>query len=47
VGVLAMMWIAFFYPISGVAFASMLPVERLWRLRWLRPLADRLGLAQT
>lgn len=32
VGVLAMMWIAFFYPISGVAFASMLPVERLWRL---------------
>jgi hypothetical protein len=38
VGVLAMMWIAFFYPISGIAFASMLPVERLWRLRFLKRL---------
>lgn len=38
VGVLAMMWIAFFYPISGIAFASMLPAERLWRLRFLKRL---------
>ena len=32
-GVLAIMAIAFPYPLSGVAFASLLPAERLWRLK--------------
>lgn len=38
VGVVALMAIAFPYPISGVAFASFMPVERIWRWRWLSPL---------
>jgi hypothetical protein len=36
VGVLATMAIAFVYPISGVGFAALTPVERIWEWRGLR-----------
>lgn len=41
VGVLALMAVLFPYPLVGIAFASMLPVERLlaWRPAWLAALA--------
>lgn len=35
-GVLAVMAIVFPYPLSGVAFAALLPCERIWRWRGLR-----------
>lgn len=35
-GVLAVMAIVFPYPLSGVAFAALLPCERIWRWRVLR-----------
>jgi uncharacterized membrane protein YphA (DoxX/SURF4 family) len=34
IGVFASMAIAFPYPLSGIAFASLFECERLWRLRW-------------
>ena len=37
-GVFASMAIAFPYPLSGIAFASIFEAERLWRLPWLRDL---------
>jgi hypothetical protein len=42
-GVLAIMAIAFVYPLSGVAYAPFLASERLWRLRPLRPIARALA----
>jgi hypothetical protein len=36
VGVVVVMAIAFPYPLSGVAFAALLPCERIWRWRGLR-----------
>lgn len=43
-GVQWIMWIGFPYPLSFVAYASMLPVERLWRLPLLSKAAARLRL---
>lgn len=43
-GVQWIMWIGFPYPLSFVAYASMLPVERLWRLPLLSKVAARLRL---
>lgn len=40
VGILATMAIGFFYPLSGVAFAALLPVERVALLRRLATRAD-------
>jgi len=42
-GVLAVMAIAFVYPLSGVAYAAFFASERLWRLRPLRPIARALA----
>lgn len=38
VGVLLTMAIAFIYPISGVGLAALLPAERIWDWRGLRPI---------
>lgn len=38
-GILLLMAIAFPYPLSGIGLAPLLPAERIWRLRWLAPLA--------
>lgn len=46
-GVLLSMAIAFPYPLSGIAFASLLPCERLWQLRPLAHLRERLFPAAT
>jgi hypothetical protein len=40
VGVLVTMAIAFVYPISGVGFAALMPVERIWEWRGLRRLSQ-------
>lgn len=42
VGVLAVMAIAFPYPLAGIAYASFLPCERIWRWPILRRLARTL-----
>lgn len=44
-GVQLIMWIGFPYPLSLIAYASLLPVERLWQLPLLSQLAKRLRLA--
>lgn len=45
-GVLVVMAIAFPYPLSGVAFASLFECERLWEWRFMRPVAARLSRPQ-
>ncbi len=45
-GVQWIMWIGFPYPLSLIAYASMLPVERIWRMPGLSALARRWGLAR-
>jgi hypothetical protein len=47
VGVLVTMAIAFLYPISGVGFAALVPVERIWEWRGLRRLGRWLGGSRT
>lgn len=42
-GVLVVMAIAFPYPLSGVAFASLFRCERLWERPFLRPIATSLS----
>lgn len=46
-GVLALMAIMFPYQLTLVAYAPMLPVERLLRLRWWRPATRRPAVALT